>query len=384
MHTPETDAYWINRCLELAQQAEGQVSPNPLVGSVVLDAQGQLIGEGFHQAYGGPHAEVNALAMAVRQDAQARLSGGTLYVNLEPCNHTGKTPPCTQAILQSGIHRVVFGTLDANPLVAGQGANALQNAGLQVSFGIQENACLWLNRRFFYSIQRQTEANRCYVTVKLATTLDGRIADRYGNSQWITSTQARHKVQLLRRQHDAILTTADTVIQDKARLTVRDVPLLGPRKPTRVILDRQFRLNAGQHEILTPEIAPVIICIGDQATQDPNLTAKRMAFEQANIEVIPLPETESGLSLPAVFEALTQRQLFNILVEAGGKLATSLFEARLVQELHYYIAGKLLSDIHALPAFSGERERVLPQAHRLTLQTVTRLENDVLLVYTTG
>ncbi|MEM1310723.1 MAG: bifunctional diaminohydroxyphosphoribosylaminopyrimidine deaminase/5-amino-6-(5-phosphoribosylamino)uracil reductase RibD, partial [Cyanobacteria bacterium P01_H01_bin.153] len=224
-----TDEIWMRRCRELASQAAGKTSPNPLVGSVIVH-QGQVVGEGFHPGAGQPHAEVFAL-----RAAGTRARGATLYVNLEPCNHTGRTPPCTEAILAAGISRVVVGIIDPDPRVAGGGVERLRQAGIEVTVGVDKAACQRLNEAFSHSILHQ----RPFGSLKYAMTLDGKIATSSGHSAWVTSPDARVWVHRLRDTCDAVIVGGETVRRDNPRLTTHGQ---GDRNPVRVVMSRQLNL----------------------------------------------------------------------------------------------------------------------------------------------
>jgi diaminohydroxyphosphoribosylaminopyrimidine deaminase/5-amino-6-(5-phosphoribosylamino)uracil reductase len=358
----QADAYYIQRCLDLAQHGRGRVSPNPLVGAVVLDSRGRKVGEGFHPYAGGPHAEVVAL-----EQAGVAARGGTLYVNLEPCNHTGKTPPCTQAIVNAGIERVICGTLDPNPLVAGQGRDFLQNHRISVRYGFLEAQCRELNAIFFHHITQQ----RPYVALKLAMTLDGRIATRSGESQWITGPFARHAVHAFRAQYDAILTTAETVLADNPLLTVRDALVGNP--PVRVILDRHLRLaNREDFHIFNTDDAPTWVFTA-RGNYHPSLE------ELNGVKVFEVPMNGVGLDLAEVFKVLYEEGVTSVFVEGGGRLAASLLKHKLVNRLYAFMAGKLMMDTHALSAVAGSLLPRLADAPAFSLTQATPLAGDWLL-----
>jgi diaminohydroxyphosphoribosylaminopyrimidine deaminase/5-amino-6-(5-phosphoribosylamino)uracil reductase len=225
-----TDESYIKLTLELARKGRGNVSPNPMVGAVLVKDD-KIIGAGYHEYFGGNHAEVNAIS-----NSRTQLDGATLYVNLEPCSHFGKTPPCVDTIIQNKISRVVIGTLDMNPVVSGNGIRRLKEAGIDVRVGVLENECVSLNKFFFKHITQQLP----YVTLKAAQTLDGKIADPKGDSKWITSLNARRYVHSLRSQYDAVLVGASTIRKDDPSLTVR---FIEGRNPKRIVLDSGLRLS---------------------------------------------------------------------------------------------------------------------------------------------
>jgi len=361
------DSTHMTRALALAEGARGWTHPNPMVGAVVLDAQGHVVGEGFHAQYGAPHAEVMAL-----QQAGDRAQGGTIFVTLEPCNHTGQTPPCTQAVLVSGVQTVVIGACDPNPKVAGGGAQVLRDAGLAVIEGVLTPECVRQNEAFFYAVQAQ----RPFVVVKQALTLDGRIATQSGHSQWITGEATRHWVHQLRAHSDAIVSTAQTVMADNAQLTVRGVE--GPvRPPVRVILDRTARMQPDDlalfHTISEASPVWVVTALGQDA--HPNLArAKAMGAE-----VLAVPEVDGKLDLDALMADLYTRRITQVLVEAGSQLTGSLLAQGLVQKLWLTYGNQLLMDPQALPAFSAGPVLRLDEALQLTLTSAQIVDNNLIV-----
>jgi diaminohydroxyphosphoribosylaminopyrimidine deaminase / 5-amino-6-(5-phosphoribosylamino)uracil reductase len=313
------DQTMMQRCLELARTAIGQTAPNPLVGSVIVKA-GQVIGEGFHPKAGSPHAEIFAL----RQAGEA-ARGATLYVNLEPCSHTGRTPPCADAIVAAGLARVVVGMVDPNPLVAAQGIDRLRQAGIEVVVGIAEADCQKLNEAFVHRIRYQ----RPFGIFKYAMTLDGQIATRTGHSQWITSPAARQQVHHLRSACDAIIVGGNTVRQDNPHLTTHGVTSHNPR---RVVMSRSLDLPETAH-LWDTTIAPTIVytTVGANPTLQSHLRAQ-------GVEVIELAD----LTPAAVMQQLDDRGCMTVLWECGGTLAAAAIDAGAVQKVWAYIAPKLI------------------------------------------
>jgi diaminohydroxyphosphoribosylaminopyrimidine deaminase/5-amino-6-(5-phosphoribosylamino)uracil reductase len=358
------DEVYMARCLALAELGQGTVSPNPLVGAVVLDAQGRVVGEGYHQRAGDAHAEVIAL-----NQAGERAQGGTLYVNLEPCNHQGRTGPCTQKIIASGIQRVVCGTLDPNPLVAGAGRDALQNSRISVRYGFLEKECKQLNEKFFHYIVYKTP----FVTVKLGMTLDGKIANRHGESRWLTGSFAREYVHHLRQEYDAILTTAETVIADNPKLNVRDIPNIR-KQPIRIVLDRQFRLNVDRYEIFKGNNPAWIVTSAISHNKQNAQRAKAMG-----IKVIKIDEAGGVLNLKALFALLPQENVASVFVEAGGRLASSIINEGLANKYYLFYAPKTLQDTMSKPAFGHTFKLDLPNAPQLEIIQSRQLEHDWVL-----
>jgi diaminohydroxyphosphoribosylaminopyrimidine deaminase / 5-amino-6-(5-phosphoribosylamino)uracil reductase len=313
------DQAMMQRCLDLAQQAIGQTAPNPLVGSVIVK-QGQVIGEGFHPKAGEPHAEIFAL-----RQAGAAAQGGTLYVNLEPCSHTGRTPPCAEAIVAVGLKRVVVGMVDPNPLVAGRGIDRLRQAGIEVVVGIAASDCQKLNEAFVHRILHQ----RPFGIFKYAMTLDGQIATSTGHSQWITSPAARQQVHQLRSTSDAVIVGGNTVRQDNPHLTTHGI---SQHQPLRVVMSRSLDLPEAAH-LWDTAIAPTIVftTIGANPTLQSHLRAQ-------GVEVIELADLDPA----AVMTQLYDRGCMTVLWECGGTLAAAAIGAGAVQKVWAYIAPKII------------------------------------------
>ncbi len=334
MHNDYTAA--MKLAIRLARRAEGMTSPNPMVGAVLLDARGRVIGKGFHHRAGEPHAEV----MAIR-DAGRIPQGSTLVVTLEPCNHFGRTPPCTRAILQAGISRVVLANRDPNPGVAGGGAAHLKRAGIEVVSGVCTQEAARLNEAYFKHVRTSLP----FVSLKLALGMDGRIAAHDGSSKWITSAGARKQVHALRNTVDAIVVGVGTVMNDDPALTVRHVSMRD-RVLYRVIFDTHLR---------TPIRAKVIA--GQNAhyktiilTASPD-TARAAAFERKGVEVVRIKTTAQVLPVRDALNFLGKR-FMHILVEGGAGLAGSLVRARLVDKFHVFIAPVIIGSDGLYP-FQG-------------------------------
>ncbi len=358
------DEAYMARCLALAELGAGTASPNPLVGSIVLDARGRKVGEGYHQRAGEAHAEVIAL-----EEAGEKAQGGTLYVNLEPCNHQGRTPPCTKRIIESGIQRVVCGTLDPNPLVSGAGRDALQNSRISVRYGFLENECRQLNEIFFHYISTRMP----YVAVKLGMTLDGKIATRQGESRWLTGPFARQYVHHLRQQYDAVMTTAETVIMDDPKLNVRDIPNI-KRQPAKIIIDRRMRLNPERFQIFKGE-APVWVITSVANSEHANTHKLR----DIGHKVLTVGEVGQGLDLKAAMARLGEEEISSILVEAGGRLAGNLMADHLVSKFYLFYAPKLLRDSMAKSSFGHHLQLELPENPQLEIIRSRQIDLDWLV-----
>lgn len=324
----ELDTKRMRRALELARC--GRPSPNPPVGAVVVSEAGVVVGEAYHAKSGGEHAEVLALGQA---GEAAR--GGTLYVTLEPCNHEGKTPPCVDAVLRSGVRRVVIGCHDPNPHVVGGGATRLQEAGIEVEVGVLVNETKALVAPWCKFITTTTP----HVSLKLALSLDGRIATRSGKSKWVTGPEARAKVQQLRAHHDAVAVGIETALADDPRLTVRDAELLGSASPpVRIVFDTRLRTPLGSRLVENARSLPTWICCGVDAPE-----AEERALAAAGCVVLRLPMTTEGrVDVGAALVELGSMGIVSILFEGGAELAGTLLAAKQADELHAFVAPKLL------------------------------------------
>lgn len=333
-----SDEHWMAHCLALAAHGAGMVSPNPLVGSVIVDADERVLGEGYHTRYGALHAEREAIGAAEVKHGSAVLCDATLFVNLEPCNHHGKTPPCTDIILEKGIPRVVVGMVDPFPQVAGSGIARLRANGVEVRVGILEHACKRLNEAFTHHIA----TGRPLVTLKMAQTLDGRIATRTGDSQWVTGLPERTLVHQWRATLDGVLVGANTARTDNPALTVRHVE---GRQPIRVVLDRTGDLPAHLNLFSDAFAAHTLALVGPAA--DPAYADR---LQRAGGRLATVPIVEGHLDLVAVLTHLGQtggldgRPLQSLLVEAGPGLATALLRQDLVDRFFLFIAPKLVGD----------------------------------------
>lgn len=359
-HNPETltDAYWMQHALELAAKGEGLTRPNPPVGAVVV-RDGAIVGEGFHPRAGQPHAEIFAL-----QEAGKAACGATLYVTLEPCSTHGRTPPCTEAIITAGVRRVVYGCVDPNPRHAGRADRILRRGGIEVTRPVLEDACRTIIRPF---ATRMLE-KRPFLTIKLACSLDGRIADRQGRSKWITGKAARGAVQELRRAVDAIMVGAETVRRDDPSLLPR--PALG-RMPWRVIVAGRNRLPL-QAKVFRDQAANRTIVMV------PAVFPQRDQLMARGIECVTIPMSAGHLSMKAVLRELARRGCLHVCCEGGGVLAQSLLKTGWVDQLWMMYAPMLLGDA-ATPAIAGSGWQ-LNRAPSYTIRHVEPLGPDVLLV----
>ena len=358
--------------LGLARRGFGRVEPNPQVGAVLTTTSGELIADGYHQECGGPHAEVHAL-----RAAGSRAVGAVLYVTLEPCCHHGRTPPCTEAVLAAGVRRVVVGCMDPAPHVAGRGLEQLRAAGLQVDVGVcgTEAACL------IAPFVRQQLERRPWVHAKWAMTLDGRIAARTGHSQWISGVESRAYVHQLRSCMEAIITGAGTVRSDDPRLTVRMSASGGAavggagRTPLRVVLDsRGTAVQRGSALIATLSEAPVLVCVSSSCSP-----AECNRLADLGVEVFRAGEGFSGVDPQSVLAELGRRGMTHVLLESGPRLLGSFFDAALLDELHVFVAPKLVGGAAAFSPVGGRGLAEIPGAAVLDRLAWRQLGDDLLL-----
>ena len=327
----------MSRCLELARLGAGYVSPNPLVGAVVVSEEGLVLGEGWHGRYGGPHAEVWAIRDALRRHDPEALKRATLYVNLEPCSHVGKTPPCSDLIVETGIPGVVVGMIDPFPRVSGRGIRRLEAAGVRVKVGVLGHESRRLNEAFTHHI----ETSRPLVTLKVAQSLDGHVATASGASQWITGPESRALVHRWRAELDAVLVGSGTARRDDPALTVRHVE---GRQPLRIVMDSRGALSPGLR-LFTDEHASSTVAVVAEGTRP----AYAGQLAAAKGRVLPVPCRSDGLlDLHEMFALLGQSggrdgcPVQSVLAEAGPRLATALFRMDLVDRYFLFLAPKLL------------------------------------------
>jgi len=358
--TPEDRAF-LQKALELAAAGCGYVSPNPMVGAVVVK-DGEIVGTGYHRQFGGDHAEVEAL-----REAGHLARGAALYCNLEPCSHFGKTPPCVNRISDSGIIRVVIGTLDPNPLVNGRGVKMLRENGIEIETGLLEEACYELNENFFKFIATRLP----FVTLKVAQSLDGKIADANGYSRWISNEGARKLVHHWRWQNDAILIGIGTALVDDPQLTVREEP--GPQ-PRRIIVDTNLRLPLAANVLNDEHVIKTIVAIGEDCRE----REKIAEIENRGGRVWPIRNSAAGsLDLRHLMERLGQEGLASVFVEGGRRIFSSLLEARLADRLKCFIAPKLLGG--GIPAFQGLLIGSIEEAMTLTKMSWEIIGDNALL-----
>ncbi|MEE8187613.1 MAG: bifunctional diaminohydroxyphosphoribosylaminopyrimidine deaminase/5-amino-6-(5-phosphoribosylamino)uracil reductase RibD [Kiloniellales bacterium] len=351
--------------LALAERGLGNVAPNPSVGCVLV-REGRVVGRGWTRPTGRPHGETEALN---RAGEAAR--GATAYVTLEPCAHQGRTPPCAEALIAAGIARCVVGIEDPDPRVNGQGLATLRAAGIEVALGLCADEAAEVNAG--YLLHRSE--GRPLVTLKLAATLDGRIATKSGESRWITSEPARARVHLLRARHDAVLIGSNTAVADNPRLDVR-LDGLEEEAPVRVVLDSRLRLPLTHDLVAGAKAQPTWLLTRDDADRE-----RRKAYQDAGVEVVPLmPESDKNISLAAALKALGGRGITRLLVEGGGHLAAALLARGLVDRLIWFHAPKIIGG-DGLPAVSGLGVERLAEAPAFALISVQKAGDDLVETY---
>ncbi len=337
---------YMKKCIELAKNGEGQTSPNPMVGCVVLDKNENEISTGYHHKYGDNHAERDALLKLHNGEEK----GGTLIVNLEPCSHHGKTPPCADLIIERGLKKVVIGMQDVNPIVAGNGINKLQKAGIEVISGIMEEECKKLNEIF---IKNMTQ-NKCFIAIKTATTLDGKIATSNGSSKWITSSTAREKVKEIRNCYDAIMTTSSTILADN--------PTMLHRK--KIILDRRLKTNLEAPIYKNGEIY---------------LFNETLDMFEGGVNFIKTPVKANKLDLEFVFERAYELGIKSILIESGGILNGSAL--KYADKIYHFIAPKITGDNSSLSCFNFQKINDINNSLNFEIESIEHFEPDILLTY---
>lgn len=357
------DIRFMTQAIELAERGRYSTHPNPRVGCVVVK-DGQVIGEGYHQKTGEPHAEVHALLAA-----GDGVSGSTVYVSLEPCSHSGRTPPCADELIKRGVARVVYAIDDPNPRVSGRGGRRLREAGLAVTTDVLAPRARELNRGFF----TRNTLGRPFVTLKIAMSLDAKIGLRNGESKWITGSLARLDVQKLRALSSAIITGSGTVAADNPNLTVRDESLeTRGRQPLRVILDTNLGLNSDFNIFAKPSEALVFSCSKD--------AEKSQKFVSRGIEVITVSEQNQRVDIGKTLQVLAERDCNEVLVEAGPRLQRSFIENGLWDELVVYIAPKIIGR-SGKDGFDMREINQLQEANEVTLVDTTQIGQDLRLTF---
>ena len=337
---------YMKKCIELAKGGEGQTSPNPLVGCVVLDKDGNEISTGFHHKYGENHAERDALLKLTKGEEK----GGTLIVNLEPCSHHGKTPPCADLIIERGLKRVVIGMQDVNPIVAGNGIKRLKDAGIEVVEHVLEDECKILNEVFIKNMTQK----KVFIAIKTATTLDGKIATQNGSSKWITSEKAREEVKVIRNRYDAIMTSSATILADN--------PTMLHRK--KIILDRKLRTNLEAPIYKNGEIY---------------LFNDSLDMFEGGVNFIKTPVHDDKLDLEFIFNKAYELGIKSVLVESGGHLAGSVL--KYADKIYHFIAPKITGDNSSLSCFDFQQIDDINMSLNFKFLDIKSFEPDILVTY---
>ncbi|HKI77677.1 MAG TPA: bifunctional diaminohydroxyphosphoribosylaminopyrimidine deaminase/5-amino-6-(5-phosphoribosylamino)uracil reductase RibD [Ignavibacteriaceae bacterium] len=356
-----TDESYIQLAIEIAKKGKGSVSPNPLVGCIIVKDE-RIIGAGYHEKYGRNHAEINAI-----NSSRESVADSTLFINLEPCSHEGLTPPCVDKIIEKKIKRVVIGTKDMNPRVSGNGIKKLKSAGIDVKVGILENECIQLNKFFFKYITKKIP----YVTLKAAQTLDGKIADSSGDSKWISSISSRRYVHELRSKYDAVMIGYKTAIKDRPSLTVR---LTEGRNPKRIILDTKLKLSTG-HKIFSNNSDKNLIIITSQKSAAKKRKVKMINSKGA--EIIFVREEKGLINLKSALKELAKRKIASVLIEGGSELFTNMIKKNLFDEILFFITPKILGN--GLPVVENLGINKISQAMKAKFNNVERIGDDVLV-----
>ena len=366
---------YMRRAIELAKKGSGHVNPNPLVGAVIV-RDGEIIGEGYHECYGQLHAERNAIANAKKRGNS--LEGSTIYVTLEPCCHYGKTPPCTEAIIEEKIARVVVGSDDPNPLVSGKGFQMLREKGIEVIPHFLKEECDAMNHVFFHYIRTGTP----YVAMKYAMTMDGKIACYTGDSKWVTGEESRAHVQTLRNHYKGIMAGIGTVLADDPMLNCR---IEGGRDPIRIIADSHLRIPIDSQLVRTAGQQPLIVACLPDADEE-----KAAQLQEKGVEVLRIPgvttaditeEQKEVISLPVLMKELGSRKIDGILLEGGGQLNESALQAGIVDRIYCYIAPKIFGGAQAKTPVEGQGLTRAADAWQFNRIGMQEFGQDILLEY---
>ncbi len=349
----------MKKCISLAKKSEGRVSPNPLVGAVIFDDDFRIISQGRHEKYGENHAERNAI-LSAKED----LRGKSIIVNLEPCSHFGKTPPCADLIIEKGLKRVIIGMSDPNPIVSGRGIKKLKEAGIEVIEGILEKECKELNEIF---LKNQLE-KKPFIAIKTATTLDGKIATASGSSKWITDEYSRNEVQKLRNKYDAILTSSATVIKDNPSLTCR---MKNGRNPVRIILDTNLNTPSGSK--VYENNAEIIILTGEHVADS------RIKKHKTCAKYIKCPVKNGHIDLNKAVDLIYQQGIMSILTESGGILNNAFIQENLADRLIQFVAPKILSDKTGKNFSEGCTRSDISECNNLIITSTKQLKHDIII-----
>lgn len=355
------DHRYMTQAIRLARKAEGRTSPNPLVGAVIVK-DGKIVGEGYHRRAGLPHAEAEAINRAKR-----KAKGATLYVTLEPCDHFGKTPPCCDKIISSGIKKIKIAMKDPNPINNGKGIRRLKARGIGVNIGICKKEAETLNEPYIKFMKKKMP----YVTAKLAQSLDGKIATKLGESKWISGERSREFVQDLRSKADAVMVGINTVLEDNPLLTVRDKRL---RSPVRVIVDSKLKIPADSKLLKSINRAQIIIAATEEAAK-----SKIRLLENKGAAVIIFKSKNGRVPLESLLRNLAKNGIIHVLAEGGGELIGSLFDRKLIDRFIFIISNKIIGGKAAPGAIGGSGIKILREAKILNSLDIKKIGGDLLL-----
>jgi len=345
----------------LAKRAEGMTSPNPVVGCVIVK-NGMIIGKGYHKKAGLPHAEINAL-----KDAGEKARNATIYVTLEPCHHYGRTPPCTDAIKKYGIKKVFVGMRDPNPVNNGKGINRLKKNGISVISGVRENHVKEINRPYMKYIRTGLP----FVTLKIAQSLDGKIATYKGESKWISNKESRSYVQRLRSQADAIMVGVNTVLKDDPGLIPR---IAHVRKPVRVVVDTRLRIRPGSKLVRSAQKVPLLI-----ATTKMSPVRKQALLKKKGVRLMFVRRDKGRMNIKDLLRQLGEKGIVNLLVEGGSELAGSLRDETLIDKVIVFIAPKIIGGRDAITSIGGKGIAVISDTREIMNIRIKRFGNDIMV-----
>lgn len=355
------DEKYMAIALELAEKGRGRVEPNPMVGAVLVK-NGDILGRGYHHAFGEAHAEIHAI-----KEGGVNCKGATLYISMEPCAHYGKTAPCADAIIGAGIKRVVTSVIDPNPITSGKGIQKLKAAGIEIKIGVMEAQSRKLNASFFKLMQEGLP----YVILKWAMSLDGKIATYTGDSQWITSEESRKYVHQIRGQMDGIMVGINTVLRDNPLLTCR---IEGGRNPKRIIVDSNALLPLDSRLLKTIHEGEIIVTVSKNAQHN-----RIEKLEQFGCKIIQTNDNNGRVDLRELFQRLGEMKLTNVLVEGGGRIITSIIEERLVDKVMVFIAPIIIGGIDAKTPVLGKGVDKVCEALKINDVMVKRFSNDTII-----
>lgn len=362
------DRYFMTLAIDLAKQGIGYTSPNPVVGAVVVK-EGRMVGSGFHRAAGSAHAEINAL-----DDAGDLAKNADLFVTLEPCNHFGRTPPCTDRILKSGIRRVIIAMADPNPDVRAQGAKRLEQAGIEIVRGVCEDEAKVLNEAFVkYVITKQP-----FVIAKVATTLDGHIATRTGDAKWVSGPASRQAVHRLRHAVDAIMVGVNTVKMDNPQLTTRLTDGNGS-DPIRIVLDTSLSIPADARILHSDSAADTLLVTGANTLKAGQNAKKRDLLENKGVRIITSPLKNGHIDLKHLMNRLGDMEITSLLIEGGSRVMGAAFESDIVDKVAFFYAPKILGGDDGYPICSGRGAETMAACIPITRMSTHWFENDVMI-----